>query len=100
MPRASRPPPTASRHRSKSLWECIGDLFGPECLQLQPFGPADRPMGVDSCRVTIVNRGLMRSLPLAGASALLLSLVTSPAHPQAAPPASRPGATAVAASDT
>lgn len=42
----------------------------------------------------------MRPLQYASVSALLLSVATSPARSQAAPPASRPGATAVAASDT
>ena len=42
----------------------------------------------------------MRPFRLAGAAALLLSFIASPAYPQAPPPASRPGATAVAASDT
>ncbi len=68
--------------------------------QLQPFPADSRLTGVDLQPVSIAP-GLACGLSDSPAHPRCCSaFIASPAHPQAPPPASRPGATAVAASDT
>ena len=100
MPRGGR----LAAYSIEASFEKLMGVYRRTCSALNVSGcNLSRLASVQWASISIpspLHRDFMPSFRIAGASALLLSLCASPAHSQAAPPASRPGATAVAASDT